>query len=257
MLLGIQTGANCGDSPEAGRWHAAPPAPASRSLHHWLSWLAVLTPRRPGRRRRRPPQAWPSRNMARAIPPSGVADLRVVGEVAGEADGCLGHGASLLMPGRAVCPALGPRGTVDTVACHQSTRGKRWSQRRRPYWNGSPAMGGSGAELVGGVLAAGGWACQELSGQIPPPWVWWENEAPATRTARRPRPRPGPVSLASLYRRASFSNVSPSASTTTPKPTTASTTKVRPTIVPPPSAPLWALRSLFCGTNHYTGLSVS
>jgi hypothetical protein len=25
------------------------------------------------------------------------------------------------------------------------------------------------------------------SGQIPPPWVWWENEAPATRAARRAR----------------------------------------------------------------------
>ena len=26
------------------------------------------------------------------------------------------------------------------------------------------------------------------SGQIPPPWAWWENEAPATRAARRPVP---------------------------------------------------------------------
>jgi hypothetical protein len=26
------------------------------------------------------------------------------------------------------------------------------------------------------------------SGQIPPPWAWWENEAPAARTARRPVP---------------------------------------------------------------------
>jgi hypothetical protein len=31
--------------------------PASRSSHRWSSWLLVLAPRRPGRRRRRPPQA--------------------------------------------------------------------------------------------------------------------------------------------------------------------------------------------------------
>ena len=27
-----------------------------------------------------------------------------------------------------------------------------------------------------------------LAGQMPPPWAWWENEAPATRAARRPVP---------------------------------------------------------------------
>jgi hypothetical protein len=26
------------------------------------------------------------------------------------------------------------------------------------------------------------------SGQIPPPWAWWENEAPTTRAADRPVP---------------------------------------------------------------------
>ena len=41
-------------------WHAAPPAPASRSSHRWSSSLAVLAPRGPGRGRRRPPQARPS-----------------------------------------------------------------------------------------------------------------------------------------------------------------------------------------------------
>jgi hypothetical protein len=41
----------------------------------------------------------------------GVADLGLVGEVAGEADGCLGHGPALLgLSGRAVCPALGTGG---------------------------------------------------------------------------------------------------------------------------------------------------
>ena len=36
------------------------------------------------------------------------------------------------------------------------------------------------------ALAAGGRACQMPSGQIPPPWAWRENEAPATRAARGP-----------------------------------------------------------------------
>ena len=36
------------------------------------------------------------------------------------------------------------------------------------------------------ALAAGGRACHLPSGQLPPPWAWRENEAPATRTARSP-----------------------------------------------------------------------
>jgi hypothetical protein len=28
------------------------------------------------------------------------------------------------------------------------------------------------------------------SGQIPPPWAWWENEAPTTRAASPARSRP-------------------------------------------------------------------
>ena len=32
------------------------------------------------------------------------------------------------------------------------------------------------------------------SGQIPPPWAWWENEAPTTRAARRPVPGASPGS---------------------------------------------------------------
>jgi hypothetical protein len=89
--------------------------------------------------------------------------------------------ACLLLPGRAVCPALGTGGTVDTVACRKAARGKRQSQRSRPDWINRRPWAGSGAGLVGGVLAAGGWACQEPSGQIPPPWAWWENEAPTAR----------------------------------------------------------------------------
>src|SRR5215211_773120 len=61
-----------------------------------------------------------------------VPQLGVVGEVAGEAHAGLGHGASLLnaWPGGLPCPWN--RGTVDTVACCKTTRGKRWSQRSRP-----------------------------------------------------------------------------------------------------------------------------
>ena len=47
-----------------------------------------------------------------------------------------------------------------------------------------PSVLGSGAGLVGGALAAGGRGMPAPSGQIPPPWAWWENEAPATRAAR-------------------------------------------------------------------------
>jgi hypothetical protein len=43
-------------------------------------------------------------------------------------------------------------------------------------------VAGSGAELVGGVLAAGV-GMPVPSGQIPPPWAWWENEAPTARAA--------------------------------------------------------------------------
>jgi hypothetical protein len=36
------------------------------------------------------------------------------------------------LPGRAVCPALEPGGTVEPVACREAARGKRWRQRTRP-----------------------------------------------------------------------------------------------------------------------------
>src|SRR5215217_4378888 len=64
-------------------------------------------------------------------PALGVPQLGVVGEVAGEADAGLGHGLPLpgAWPGGLPCPWN--RGTVDTVACRESTRGKRWSQRSR------------------------------------------------------------------------------------------------------------------------------
>src|SRR5215207_7326689 len=67
-----------------------------------------------------------------------------------------------------------------------------WHAERPPGASGEPTksarldqvagrVAGSGAELVGGALVAGGRACQEPSGQIPPSWAWWENEPLATR----------------------------------------------------------------------------
>jgi hypothetical protein len=61
-------------------------------------------------------------------------------------------------PGGLPCPWN--RGTVDTVACRETTRGKRWSQRSRPDCINRRPWVGSGAGLVGGALAAGSWACQ-------------------------------------------------------------------------------------------------
>ena len=43
-------------------------------------------------------------------------------------------------------------------------------------------MAGSGAELVGGACGWGS-GMPAPSGQIPPPWAWWENEAPTARAA--------------------------------------------------------------------------
>src|SRR6266516_2842774 len=62
------------------------------------------------------------------------------------------------LAGRSALP-VDPGGTVDAVACLKTPRGKRQSQRSRPCMY-SPAVAGSGAELVGGALAAGGRACQ-------------------------------------------------------------------------------------------------
>jgi hypothetical protein len=57
-----------------------------------------------------------------------VPQLGVVGEVAGEAQGCLGHGVPLPVAWPGGLPCLGPRGTVDTTASRQATRNKRRSQ---------------------------------------------------------------------------------------------------------------------------------
>jgi hypothetical protein len=44
---------------------------------------------------------------------------------------------------------------VDTVACLESTRGERWSQRSRPDWIRSPAMSRLGCRV-------GWWTCLRL-----------------------------------------------------------------------------------------------
>jgi hypothetical protein len=54
-----------------------------------------------------------TRNMARAIPASVMV-------------------CPFLLPGRVVCLSSWNRGTVGTVACRESARGKRWSQGSRP-----------------------------------------------------------------------------------------------------------------------------
>jgi hypothetical protein len=100
----------------------------------------------------------------------GVADLGVVGEVAGEAHGWLGHGVplSVVWPGGLLCPW---------------NRGRRtpWHAERAPGASGGanevghgsrlPSGLGSGAGLVGGALVAGGSGMPAPSGQIPPPWA--------------------------------------------------------------------------------------
>src|SRR5215217_2801115 len=69
----------------------------------------------------------------------GGADLGLVGEVAGEADARLGHGVPLSLPGRAVCPALGPGG--------------RWTP-----WHAERAPGASGeANEVGPTGSTAGY----------------------------------------------------------------------------------------------------
>jgi hypothetical protein len=95
----------------------------------------------------------------------------------------LGHGLPLLVawPGGLPCPWT--EGTVDTVACTRPPGASGRANEVGPEGNSSPAVASSGAGWLGGVLAAGGRACQEPSGQIPPPWAWWENEAPTARVA--------------------------------------------------------------------------
>jgi hypothetical protein len=72
-----------------------------------------------------PPAAHRDSEHGPGDPGLGVADLGLVGEVAGEADRCLGHGPAppCCLAGRAALP-LDP-GTVDTEACRETFSGKR------------------------------------------------------------------------------------------------------------------------------------
>jgi hypothetical protein len=90
-----------------------------------------------------------------------------------------------LLPGRAVCPALGTRGTVDAWRAARPPGASRGANEAGPARSGCRA--GSAQEpawLVEGLRLGSGMPVP--SGQIPPPWAWWENEAPAARTAGSP-----------------------------------------------------------------------
>src|SRR5829696_9249456 len=54
--------------------------------------------------------------------------------------------------------------------------------------HGSELLTCRSAQEPGWLVGACGWGSgmPAPSGQLPPPWAWWENEAPATRTARSP-----------------------------------------------------------------------
>src|SRR5215211_7991158 len=90
---------------------------------------------------------------------------------------------SVAWPGGLPCPWT--RGTVDTVACQETARGKRGANEVGP--TESTAEVARLRSRVGWWSACGwGSGMPAPSGQIPPPWARWENEAPTTRTARSP-----------------------------------------------------------------------
>ena len=86
-----------------------------------------------------------------------------------------------ILPGRAVCPPLEP-GPVDTVACRE-TPGASGEANEVGHGSGRRPWARLGCRV--GWWSACGWGSgmPAPSGQIPPPWAWWENEAPATRAA--------------------------------------------------------------------------
>jgi hypothetical protein len=131
------------------------PSPSYR----WSSWLLVLAARGPGGRRRRPPQAWP------------------------EADAGLGHGPAPFgcLAGRSVLPLEPGDGG------HRGMPTGRQGQAMEPTKSARLDQVAEWARLgcrVGWWGACGwGSGMPAPSGQIPPPWAWWENEAPAARAA--------------------------------------------------------------------------
>jgi hypothetical protein len=174
-------------------------SPASRTVASLVERLLVLAPRRPSRGRRRPTEARPQllRHDLHDLP---AARHRDPEHGPGDpASVCRSSGSSVrlpakltlasfmvlpfLLPGRAFCPAL-PLDLGD--GGHRGMPREHQGQATEPAKSAMdrlPSALGSGAVLVG-ALAAGGRTCHLPSGQIPPPWAWWENEAPAARAAR-------------------------------------------------------------------------
>jgi hypothetical protein len=105
---------------------------------------------------------------------------------------CLTLASLMLLPssgclaGRSALPL--ERGNGGRLACRRAAGGKLRSQRSRPDSIRLPAIGRLGCRV--GWWGACGWGSgmPAPTGQIPPPWAWWENEAPTTRAARRPVP---------------------------------------------------------------------
>src|SRR4029453_9962300 len=64
--------------------------------------------------------------------------------------------ACLLVPGRAVCPALGSGGRWTPWHAEGPQGASDSANEVGPFWIRLPSGLGSGAGLVGGVLAAGG-----------------------------------------------------------------------------------------------------
>jgi hypothetical protein len=155
----------------------------------WAACSGLVAPHHHGEERRLPlpPPRHRHPEPGPGDPALGVADLGVVGQGAGEADAGFGHGVPLPVawPGGLPCPWT--RGTVDTVACRETIRGRRQSQRSRPYIKVA-GRGRFGCRLGGRRACGWGSGMPAPSGQLPPPWAWWEIEAPTTRAARRPVP---------------------------------------------------------------------
>jgi hypothetical protein len=110
-----------------------------------------------------------------------------VGEVAGEADGGLGHDSALLdcLAGRSALP-LDPGGRW--MPCMLKDRQGQAVEPTKSARSGSGCrpLVGSGAGLVG-RSACGWWSGMPgPSGQIPPPWMRWESEAFTARATWRP-----------------------------------------------------------------------
>src|SRR5829696_3659517 len=90
-----------------------------------------------------------------------------------------------LLPGRAVCSALGTGGRWTPWHAERPPGASGGANEVGPFWIRLPTVVGSGAGLVGGACGWGS-GMPTPSGQIPPPWAWWENEAPTARAACRP-----------------------------------------------------------------------